>query len=272
MAAGAGLDACIINPGSVRLREAAAAADALTNKDRQAGRFIAAYSNWNAGSAAAVTPVLSGHAGDPPDLYQAVISGQQDKITALADAALAAGATPYQLVQDKLIPAITEVGQRYARREYFLPQLLRSAETMQSAFAYLKPMLEAQGKATARAVVVLATVEGDIHDIGKNIVALMLGNHGYDVVDLGKDVKAADIVAAAKARNASIIGLSALMTTTMARMRETVELVKDNNLPCKVLVGGAVLTQNFADSIGADGYAPDAVAAVALAEEVTRPA
>ena len=139
---------------------------------------------------------------------------------------------------------------------------------MQAAFARLKPLLEQEQAAASRPVVVLATVEGDIHDIGKNIVALLLSNHGFDVVDAGKDVKAEDIVETACRHKASIIGLSALMTTTMVRMEDTVQLLKKRGLPVKVMVGGAVLTSAYAKSIGADGYAADAVEAVRLANSL----
>lgn len=186
----------------------------------------------------------------------------------LVEQELAKGADPFALVKERLIPAISEVGARYERKEYFLPQLLRSAETMQTAFARVKPLLEKESSAEKRPVVVLATVEGDIHDIGKNIVALMLGNHGYDIVDLGKDVKAETILEAAVTSKASLIGLSALMTTTMPRMEDTVKLVKRRGLSCKIMVGGAVVTREYAESIGADGYAADAVEAVRLAAKL----
>ena len=158
-------------------------------------------------------------------------------------------------------------GSKYEHREYFLPQLLRSAETMQTAFARLKPLLEREANAEAQKIIVVATVEGDIHDIGKNIVSLMLGNHGFKVVDLGKDVKAEAIVEAAVAHKADLIGLSALMTTTMVRMRDTVDLVKQRGLGVDVMVGGAVVTPAFAESIGAN-YSSDAVDAVRLAKSL----
>ena len=165
-----------------------------------------------------------------------------------------------------LIPAIMEVGEKYERKEYFLPQLLQSAETLQSAFTILKPLLEADGASQDKDVVLMATVEGDIHDIGKNIVCLMLRNHGFEVVDMGKDISADKIVAKVKETGASIVGLSALMTTTMTRMEDTVRLLKEEGLDTKVIVGGAVVTQAFADAIGAHGYAQDAVSAVKVAK------
>jgi 5-methyltetrahydrofolate--homocysteine methyltransferase len=268
MAAGAGLSSCIANPSSRRIREAVDAANLLLGRDPHAAGFIAGYAGrgaeGNAGEAPAV--VRSGNA--PSNLYEAVLRGDKENALAMLDAELAAGTPPFVLVEEKLIPAITEVGALYERREYFLPQLIRSAEAVREAFGRLKPLLEENRGAGERPIVVLATVEGDIHDIGKNIVALLLGNHGFEVVDAGKDVKAADIVETARRCKASVIGLSALMTTTMVRMEDTVRLVKKLELPVRVMVGGAVLSEAYAKSIGADGYAADAVGAVRLAKSL----
>ncbi len=204
------------------LREARAASDVLMGRDRDAARFVGEYAGWTAapggeGGSRATTARLA-HAV-AATVEEAVIQGDRENIITLVERELDAGADPFALVRERLIPAITEVGARYERRDYFLPQLLRSAETMQTAFARLRPLLEKSSDVTERPVAVFATVEGDIHDIGKNIVALMLGNHGFNVVDLGKDVKAEDIVRAAVEHNADIIGLSALMTTTMVRWK-----------------------------------------------------
>ena len=270
MCAGAGLAGCIANPGSERIREALGAADVLLGRDEGAGRFVASFADWTPGqgSGAASSGSSTGSAGGrASSLEDAVILGDKDHVVELVDAALAEGAQPYLLVSERLIPAITEVGTRYERKEYFLPQLLRSAETMQTAFARIKPLLQ-EDAAGRKPKIILATVEGDIHDIGKNIVALMLGNHGFEVIDLGKDVKAEAIVEAAVTHQASLIGLSALMTTTMVRMEDTVNLVRERGLDVSVLVGGAVVTQNFADRIGAHGYAADAVEAVRLANAI----
>jgi 5-methyltetrahydrofolate--homocysteine methyltransferase len=244
-------------------------ADMLLHKDLHAARFIAGYASWTPQSAG--TGGASGETGSiaAAGLYEAVLRGDKENMPALLEKELAAGAAPFALVQEKLIPAITEVGERYERREYFLPQLIRSAETMQSAFVRLKPLLERERPDVSRPVIVLATVEGDIHDIGKNIVALLLSNHGFEVVDAGKDVKAGDIVETACRHKAALIGLSALMTTTMTRMEDTVRLLKERGLPVRVMVGGAVLTSAYAESIGADGYAADAVEAVRLANSLT---
>ncbi len=268
MAAGAGLSSCIGNPSNTRLREALDAANLLLGFDEGAGHFIASYAEWKVGSQAQAGGPAAQLAKAPLTLESAIIQGARESVVALVQAALEAGENPFALVQERLIPAITEVGGKYERKEYFLPQLLRSAETMQTAFAYLRPLLEKEGQGEQKPVILLATVEGDIHDIGKNIVGLLLGNHGYTVVDLGKDIKAQTIVDEAVACHAAIIGLSALMTTTMPRMEDVVQLVKQRGLPIKVIVGGAVVTQEYATSIGADGYSTDAVDAVRLARRL----
>jgi 5-methyltetrahydrofolate--homocysteine methyltransferase len=198
----------------------------------------------------------------------AVIKGNRDGVVSLVETELGRGMTAMSIVNDLLIPGILVVGEKYERKEYFLPQLLQSAETMQVAFARLKPLLEADGGGGARPVVVMATVEGDIHDIGKNIVCLMLRNYGFEVVDLGKDVAAERIVDAAQENGAAIIGLSALMTTTMVRMEDTVRLVRERGLKTKVIIGGAVVTEKFCTAIGADGWSTDAVRAVKLAQSL----
>ncbi len=276
LAAGAGLSACIANPSSSRITEAVDATNLLFAHDEGAEAFIGKYAGWKSG-----VPGATGSLGQPgqsggassrsavscTSIEQAVISGRRDSITALVQAALDAGDEPFSIVGERLIPAITEVGVKYERKEYFLPQLIRSAETMQTAFALLQPLLEKDVRSSHRPVVIMATVEGDIHDIGKNIVSLMLGNHGFEIVDLGKDVKATEIIDAARTHKASIIGLSALMTTTMVRMQDTVNLLQNNELSLPVMVGGAVVTDAFARSIGAH-YARDAVDAVRLAQEL----
>ncbi|MCR5814134.1 MAG: homocysteine S-methyltransferase family protein [Desulfovibrio sp.] len=266
MAAGRGLCSCIANPASGRVREAVAAVRVLAGQDARAEAFIADYANWQ--SQAEASAKSQQEAAAVKDLGDCVLAGDLEHVTQFVEAELAKGLAPLSIVQDILIPAITEVGSRYERKEYFLPQLIRSAETMQQAFGKLKPLLEQSHEQTERPVVIMATVEGDIHDIGKNIVSLMLSNHGFDVVDLGKDVPARTIVESARAHKASLIGLSALMTTTMVRMEDTVRLVQAEGLPMKVMVGGAAVTEGFAKQIGADGYSPDAVMAVRLAKKL----
>jgi 5-methyltetrahydrofolate--homocysteine methyltransferase len=267
MSMACGLSSCIANPASNRLREAQAAGEVLLGRDDQAGRYIGGYAAWTPGTGGAAAAAATGAKATTPG--EAVILGDKAGLLAMLETALAEGADPFALVDGALIPAILEVGSKYERKEYFLPQLLRSAEAMQAGFARLEPLLLASGRAEKKTPVVMATVEGDIHDIGKNIVCLMLKNHGFEVFDLGKDVPAAKIVDEAERVGAGVVGLSALMTTTMVRMEDTVRLIRERGLAIKVMVGGAVVTEAFAQSIGADGFSRDAVAAVKLAAELS---
>ncbi|MDR3358972.1 MAG: homocysteine S-methyltransferase family protein [Desulfovibrio sp.] len=267
LASGAGLNSCIANPSAPRVREAVEAIAVLEGDDKDAAAFISSYSAWkHEGGRTGST----GKQHASANLHEAVLNGDKENVLDFLNTEIAGGAEPFRLMQDALLPAITEVGARYERREYFLPQLIRSAETMQTAFAHLKPLLESRRLPKSRPVVVMATVEGDIHDIGKNIVALLLGNHGFEVIDAGKDVPAETIVSCAVRHNAHIIGLSALMTTTMVRMEDTIRLVRERALPISVMVGGAAVTRAFAEAIGADAYAADAVSAVRAAKNLLR--
>ena len=182
---------------------------------------------------------------------------------------LAEGKEPDSIINCELIPGINEVGDLFEKKIYFLPQLIASAEAMKTAIEYLEPMLAAGDADGPKTTIVIATVEGDIHDIGKNLVALMLKNYGYRVIDLGKDVAKEIIVERALEEHADFIALSALMTTTMMRMKDVVELVHERGLDIKVIIGGAVITQSFADEIGADGYSRDAADAVRLVQRLT---
>ena len=275
-AAGAGLASCIANPQSRRIREVLDSANLLLGHDTGAERFVSGYAGWQPGGSGGAAGASTGGGTATPSLApgtaalsleDAVILGRKDSMAALVQAALDEGQAPFAIVGKRLIPAITEVGLKYEKKEYFLPQLIRSAEAMKEAFALLQPLLDKASAGGDRPVIVLATVEGDIHDIGKNIVALMLGNHGFDVRDLGKDVKAEAIVAAVREFKASLVGLSALMTTTMVRMEDTVRLLRQENLDAGVIVGGAVVTDAFAHSIEAH-YAKDAVDAVRVAKKL----
>ena len=173
---------------------------------------------------------------------------------------------PLTLINEELIPALDHVGKGFEKGTIFLPQLLMSAEAAKSAFEVVK--LHIGAAQTKKDKVILATVKGDIHDIGKNIVKVLLENYSYDVVDLGKDVSPEIIVETAIAQNIKLVGLSALMTTTVTNMEATIQLLKKKKPDCKVVVGGAVLTQEYADSIGADHYAKDAMATVYYAQKV----
>ena len=172
-----------------------------------------------------------------------------------------------ELLNQVLLPAINLVGEYFDQGKYFLPQLIASAEAMKNSIEVLEPLLQTGNSGEEMPVVVIATVEGDIHDIGKNLVALMLKNHGFHVIDLGKDVPQAKILETAK-EHAEFIALSALMTTTMQRMREIVAAAKQEGITAKIIIGGAVITQEYADEIGADGYSKDAADAVKLAKSL----
>ena len=202
-------------------------------------------------------------------LRYAVLKGNRNGIVALTREALASGEQPQTILNDVLLPAINEVGELFDKGKYFLPQLIGSAEAMKNSIEVLEPYLMTGSESQNMPVVVIATVEGDIHDIGKNLVTLMLKNYGFRVIDLGKDVPAEEIIKAAREHNAQIIALSALMTTTMQRMREVIDLTREAGLQAKVMVGGAVITQDYADEIGADGYSRDAAEAVKLAKKLT---
>ena len=202
------------------------------------------------------------------NLYNAVLKGNRNGIAALTNVALDNGEDASLLLNEVLLPAINAVGDFFDKGKYFLPQLIASAEAMKLSIEILEPLLKKDADSEDMPVVVIATVEGDIHDIGKNLVALMLKNHGFQVIDLGKDVPKETIIAAAKEHNAKFIALSALMTTTMQRMREVVEFAKSEGVDAKIIIGGAVITQDYADEIGADGYSKDAADAVKLAKRL----
>jgi corrinoid protein of di/trimethylamine methyltransferase len=202
---------------------------------------------------------------------EAVLKGNRTGIIDLTKQALSKGVSPEVLLQEALLPAIRQVGELFERGKYFLPQLIASAEAMKNAVTMVEPLLTHQmdENTKQKPVVIIATVEGDIHDIGKNLVALLLKNNGYQVVDLGKDVKGETIIEAAKAHHASVIALSALMTTTMQKMKDFISLAKAEGINAKIIIGGAVVTKEYADEIGADGYSRDAAGAVHLVESLT---
>lgn len=202
-------------------------------------------------------------------LRHAVMKGNRNGIAAITREALEAGQEPSVLLNEILLPAINEVGELFDRGKYFLPQLIGSAEAMKNAIGVLEPLLLRESSRVDMPVVVIATVEGDIHDIGKNLVALMLKNHGFQVIDLGKDVPKEEIIRAAREHNADIIALSALMTTTMQRMKEVVVYAREQKIQAKIMIGGAVITREYADEIGADGYSADAAEAVKTAKQLT---
>ena len=269
MAIGRGLNMAIANPSAEMLMPVVDAGNVLNGRDFKMKRYVEKYGAAEQGGKAPVTV----KSNDPAQhVFNCVVTGDEESIAGAISKVLAGGITAKEIVDKSLIPAINRVGELYDRKEYFLPQLIMSADTMRKGFEVLEPLLEEQKLQNdkPKAVIVLATVEGDIHDIGKNIVALMLRNYGFEVVDLGKDVSARHIVAGAREHNAAVIGLSALMTTTMTRMAEVIKLAKAEGLnKVKFMVGGAVVDQNYADEIGADAYAADAMDAVRIAQKFT---
>jgi len=265
MAVERGLTAAIANPEAEELMNVKYASDVLNGKDRDSSSYLDRF----ALSLPTVTKNGDNEtvASHTDFLFRAVLGGNREGIEPIIEEALQAGESPSMMIDDIMIPAITEVGNLFDRREYFLPQLIASAEAMKRGIACLKPYLTDKNVATKKGLILMATVKGDIHDIGKNIVSLMLSNQGFDVVDLGKDISADAIVETARNLSPDIIGLSALMTTTMVNMKEVVERVGQENLGCKFMVGGAVVSASFADSIGAH-YARDGVDAVRVARRL----
>ena len=201
-------------------------------------------------------------------IYTAVLKGNKKHIVDLVKEALDQGENPQAIINERLIPAITKVGDLFEEQVYFLPQLISSAETMRIGIEYLEPLLAANKRAESLGKIVIATVAGDIHDIGKNLVALMLKNYGFDVIDLGKDVPSEKIIEVAREQDADIVALSALMTTTMTEMQVVTKLVRDAGLRAKVIIGGAVITPSYAKEIEADGYSKDANEAVTLVKKL----
>lgn len=197
-------------------------------------------------------------------VYKAVLEGEKDSIVAYAQGEMEKGLAPEKIIDGLLIPAINQVGELYDKQVYFLPQLIASANTMETAIAYLEPLIQHDANEKAMATIVIATVEGDVHDIGKNLVGLMLRNYGYHVIDLGKDVPAEEIIRTALEQHASVVGLSALMTTTMMRMKDVVSEAAAKQYTGKIIIGGAAVTPSFSDEIGADGYSKDAADCVKL--------
>ncbi len=188
---------------------------------------------------------------------------------AAAEKLIADGMEPMELINEKLIPALDEAGDKFEKGKIFLPQLIQSAGAAQAAFDVVKRAISARGgESESRGRVVLATVKGDVHDIGKNIVKTLLENYGFEVIDLGKDVEYQAVVDAAIKYDVRLVGLSALMTTTLKSMEGTIKLLRDNNVNCKIVVGGAVLTPEYAEKIGADFYAKDAKETVDIAKRV----
>ena len=280
MAIANGLTMAIANPSQELLMNAAFASDMLLNKKESDIRYIERmnflsekYAGMDrvmvqktpAGTSAAGGEIRKESTGS--GVFQAVLKGNKEHVLEEVKKMLDGGAKPDEIINEHLIAAINDVGELFDKKKYFLPQLISSANTMKLAIEYLEPMLE-RSNTEAMATIVVATVEGDIHDIGKNLVVLMLKNYGYHVIDLGKDVPADVIVDTAMNEGAKVIGLSALMTTTMMRMKDVVELAKEKGCTAKIVIGGAAITESFSDEIGADGYSKDAAECVKLVERL----
>lgn len=204
-------------------------------------------------------------------IYQAVIKGNKGQILTLVEAYYHKGNAAETIIEEILIPAINQVGDLFDRQIYFLPQLIAGAETMKKAIEYLEPKIVRKADDKPQGTIVIGTVAGDIHDIGKNLVVLMLKNYGYRVIDLGKDVPTKRIIEVAKEEKADIIGLSALMTTTMVEMKKVVDLAREEGVTARIIIGGAVITDSYCEEIGADGYSPDAQSAVGLVKRLLQP-
>ncbi len=285
MALHGGLSSGIINPASEDMMRAYDAYHALMGLDDNCGNYISKYGGMTTAvapaGAANESPVGSGNVGNGAGmpgaggagggrmtLQKAIERGMKDEAGALARELVKASA-PLDVINGHLIPALDLVGKGFEEGTVFLPQLLMSAEAAKGAFAVLKEAMEGAGNAGGKKEkVVLATVKGDIHDIGKNIVKVLLENYNFDVVDLGKDVPPERVVEAVKAQDVRLVGLSALMTTTVAGMEETIRLLRKEAPDCRVMVGGAVLNQEYADMIGADFYGKDAMQSVYYAQRV----
>ena len=263
----AGLDLAIMNPNTPEMMAAVRAFRVLTAQDVQSADYVAAYANVQLQATQTVTAAAAvTQSGDA--LFEAVRRGLKAEARAAADAALQSR-EPLEVVNTSLIPALDAVGDGFEKGTVFLPQLLQSATAAQAAFEAVKAAIARTGQTSGgKGRIVIATVEGDVHDIGKNIVRVILENYGYDVLDLGRDVPPAKVVEAVRATGARLVGLSALMTTTVPAMQATIEALHAAELPCKVMVGGAVLTPNYAKQIGADFYAKDAKASADIAKEV----
>jgi 5-methyltetrahydrofolate--homocysteine methyltransferase len=262
MALAAGLDAAILNPHSAPMMEAYVAGSAVAGRDEQFASYISAFSDQEA-------PTAPAAAKGEPDLKEAVLKGLAAQAGLAAQWMLDGGRAPLSLVEEDLIPALSKVGSGFETGKLFLPQLLMSAEAAKAAFDRIRAALTASGQESkSMGKILLATVEGDIHDIGKNIVKVLLENYGFQVIDLGRDVPSEAVAEAAVREDTRLVGLSALMTTTVPGMEKTIRLIRERRPGTLVMVGGAVLTEDYARQMGADFYGKDAMASVNYAMKV----
>ena len=276
MAMYAGLDLAIMNPSSEEMMAAVYAYNVLTNRDKQSTKYIERFADRVPAStalaqAAKAAPAASAaeaeHTGPYAALMKAVEKGLKGDAAAHTRALLAEK-QPLEVVDEALIPALDIVGAKYEKGTLFLPQLLQAASAAQSAFEEIKTAIAQKGEGSAsKGRIVLATVKGDVHDIGKNIVRVILENYGFEVLDLGRDVPVETVVDTVREKDVHLVGLSALMTTTLKSMEETIAALHAAGLDCKIMVGGAVLTPEYAEKIGADWYAKDAKRSADIAKE-----
>ncbi len=274
MAIARGLTMAIANPSSELLMCIKMACDVIMKNDINSRNYIAYFNNKEkplTGENQRKTGEQNTEKNTGEKIFDAVLNGENEIIDLLVKKAVAEKTAPQDIVDLYLIPAINQVGKLFDEKKYFLPQLIQSAETMKAGFTVLEPLLKQKNiqEEKEAIVIVIATVKGDIHDIGKNIVGLMLRNYGFKVYDLGKDVSAEKIIDEAKKLKAHLVGLSALMTTTMVEMKEVIDLAKEQGLSCKFMIGGAVVDEEYAKTIGADGYSRDAYEAVKLAKRLS---
>ena len=276
MAMYAGLDLAIMNPSSEEMMAAVYAYNVLTNRDRQSAKYIARFADRVPAStalaqAAKAVPAASAAEAELTGPYAALMKAVEKGLKGDAAAhtrALLAEKQPLEVVDEALIPALDIVGAKYEKGTLFLPQLLQAASAAQSAFEEIKTAIAQKGEGSAsKGRIVLATVKGDVHDIGKNIVRVILENYGFEVLDLGRDVPVETVVDTVREKDVHLVGLSALMTTTLKSMEETIAALHAAKLDCKIMVGGAVLTPEYAEKIGADWYAKDAKRSADIAKE-----
>ncbi len=264
MAMNNGLSAGIVNPSSEPMMAAYYSFNALIGEDDQCMEYIA-----NASQTADKPSTATVAKASELTLDEAIVKGLSESAHAATIKLLEEKVDSLTIINEKLIPALDVVGKGFEEKKMFLPQLLMSADAAKASFEAIKSVLSKQGKnSESKGKIVIATVKGDIHDIGKNIVKTLLENYGFEMIDLGKDVAPEVILETVKEHKVKLVGLSALMTTTVVNMEETIKLLRDNNAGCKVMVGGAVLTQEYADMIGADFYSKDAMGSVRYANEL----
>lgn len=270
MALDNGLSAAIMNPYSADMMKTYYTYNALSGLDENCAAYIGASDSFAAvPSPGTAAPAAAARTAEDfsSELQRAVVKGLRDRAADITRELLVS-IPPLDIVNNEIIPALNIAGTGFENKTVYLPQLLMSAEAAKSAFEVIKTHMSGSGKTTGKGVFVIATVHGDIHDIGKNIVKLLLENYGFDVVDLGKDVPSETVAEAVVRLHAPLAGLSALMTTTVPAMEETIKLLREKAPWCRTVVGGAVLTQEYADKIGADKYAKDAMETVRYAESV----